>query len=67
VSPPPSTLTAFTPQENRHTKIFGTCGQITGGGRHIEIYDFTTDERTVIDAFIRAHHQGQSELLLTGA
>ncbi|MEK2494052.1 Gfo/Idh/MocA family oxidoreductase [Kitasatospora purpeofusca] len=82
------TLTAFTPQENRHTKIFGTCGQITGDGRTIEIYDFVTDERTVIDtdnggasaaeghgggdaalveAFVRAHHRGRPELLLSGA
>ncbi|MFJ4689356.1 Gfo/Idh/MocA family protein [Streptomyces sp. NPDC088789] len=43
------TLTAFTPQENRHTKIFGTRGQITGDGRIIEVYDFLTDERTLID------------------
>ncbi|MFE7331270.1 Gfo/Idh/MocA family protein [Streptomyces sp. NPDC057565] len=43
------TAIAFTPQENRHTKIFGTRGQITGDGQHIEIYDFTTNERTVID------------------
>ncbi|MFE6755476.1 Gfo/Idh/MocA family protein [Streptomyces sp. NPDC057684] len=43
------TLTAFTPQEDRHTKIFGTRGQLTGDGRTIEVYDFTTDERTLID------------------
>ncbi|GAA0905412.1 MULTISPECIES: Gfo/Idh/MocA family protein [Streptomyces violaceusniger group] len=81
------TLTAFTPQENRHTKLFGTHGQITGDGRTIEIYDFRTDERTVIDtdnggasaaeghgggdaglieAFVRAHHEGRPDLLLTG-
>lgn len=80
-------VTAFTPQENRHTKIFGTRGQITGDGRQIEIYDFTTDERTVIDtddggasaaeghgggdvglvaAFVRSHHEGRPEFLLTG-
>ncbi|WP_199823438.1 Gfo/Idh/MocA family protein [Streptomyces sp. NRRL WC-3742] len=43
------TLTAFTPLENRHTKIFGTRGQLTGDGRHIEIYDFHTETRTVHD------------------
>lgn len=43
------TLTAFTPLENRHTKIFGTRGQVTGDGRSIEIYDFRTETRTVHD------------------
>ncbi|MGA5097056.1 Gfo/Idh/MocA family protein [Streptomyces lavendulocolor] len=43
------TLTAFTPLENRHTKIFGSRGQITGDGRHIEVYDFLTERTTVID------------------
>ncbi|WSY18995.1 Gfo/Idh/MocA family oxidoreductase (plasmid) [Embleya sp. NBC_00896] len=43
------TLTAFTPIENRHTKIFGTRGQLTGDGRHIRIYDFRTERTTVID------------------
>ncbi|MFB7224516.1 Gfo/Idh/MocA family protein [Streptomyces sp. NPDC056227] len=82
------TLTAFTPLENRQTKIFGSRGQITGDGRTIEIYDFLTDERTVIDtdsggasaadghgggdaglisAFLRAHHEGRPDLLLSGA
>lgn len=43
------TLTAFTPLENRRTKIFGTRGQLTGDGRHIEVYDFLTERTTVID------------------
>ncbi|MEZ0095236.1 Gfo/Idh/MocA family protein [Streptacidiphilus sp. EB129] len=43
------TLSAFTPVENRHTKIFGTHGQITGDGRHIQVYDFRTERTTVID------------------
>ncbi|MFI6294931.1 Gfo/Idh/MocA family protein [Nonomuraea sp. NPDC050790] len=43
------TMTAFTPLENRHTKIFGTTGQLTGDGRHIHIYDFTTERTTTID------------------
>ncbi|MFC9328636.1 Gfo/Idh/MocA family protein [Kitasatospora sp. NPDC057015] len=43
------TLTAFTPLENRHTKIFGTRGQLTGDGRHIEVYDFRAETRTVLD------------------
>ncbi|MCW3839581.1 Gfo/Idh/MocA family oxidoreductase [Micromonospora yasonensis] len=43
------TLTAFTPLENRRTKIFGTRGQLTGDGRHLEVYDFRTERTTVID------------------
>ncbi len=43
------TLSAFTPLENRHTKIFGTRGQLTGDGRFLEIYDFRTERTTVID------------------
>ncbi|QKW24011.1 Gfo/Idh/MocA family oxidoreductase [Kitasatospora sp. NA04385] len=46
------TLTAFTPLENRHTKIFGTRGQLTGDGRHIEVYDFRTETRTVHDTSV---------------
>ncbi|MEV6583792.1 Gfo/Idh/MocA family oxidoreductase [Streptomyces sp. NPDC051582] len=42
-------LTAFTPLENRHTKIFGSRGQLTGDGRRIEVYDFLTERTTVID------------------
>ncbi|MEV0647317.1 Gfo/Idh/MocA family oxidoreductase [Phytomonospora sp. NPDC050363] len=38
------TVTAFTPQENRHTKVFGSGGQLTGDGRRIEVLDFTTNE-----------------------
>ncbi|SEB31015.1 Gfo/Idh/MocA family protein [Streptomyces melanosporofaciens] len=43
------TMTAFTPLENRHTKIFGTRGQLTGDGRHIRVYDFRTERTTVVD------------------
>ncbi|AZM48745.1 oxidoreductase [Streptomyces sp. WAC 06738] len=46
------TLTAFTPLENRHTKIFGTRGQLTGDGRHLSIYDFRTEQTTVIDTSV---------------
>lgn len=41
-------MMAFTPMENRHTKVFGTRGQLTGDGEKIEIYDFQTDVRTEI-------------------
>ncbi|MEV6110853.1 gfo/Idh/MocA family oxidoreductase, partial [Streptomyces sp. NPDC051940] len=50
------TLTAFTPMEQRHTRIFGTRGQLTGDGRHLELYDFATEERTAIDT----HAEGAS-------
>ncbi|WP_433259645.1 Gfo/Idh/MocA family protein (plasmid) [Streptosporangium sp. CA-135522] len=43
------TMTAFTPLENRHTKIFGTAGQLTGDGRFIHIYDFKSEKTTTVD------------------
>ncbi|MGP3961751.1 Gfo/Idh/MocA family protein [Nonomuraea sp. 3N208] len=43
------TMTAFTPLENRHTKFFGTRGQLTGDGRFIHVYDFVTERTTTID------------------
>ncbi|GAB3976411.1 Gfo/Idh/MocA family oxidoreductase [Actinoallomurus acanthiterrae] len=43
------TMTAFTPLENRHTKIFGTRGQLTGDGRYLHLYDFRTERTTTID------------------
>ena len=43
------TLTAFTPNEGRRTRIFGSAGQLTGDGRTIELYDFRTERTRVID------------------
>ncbi len=43
------TMTAFTPLENRHTKIFGTRGQLTGDGRFVHVYDFRTERTTTVD------------------
>ncbi|GAA2800411.1 Gfo/Idh/MocA family oxidoreductase [Kitasatospora paracochleata] len=43
------TLTAFTPMEDRRTKVFGTRGQLTGDGRHIEVYDFRSERTVRID------------------
>ncbi|NEA59739.1 Gfo/Idh/MocA family oxidoreductase [Streptomyces sp. SID13666] len=63
------TLTAFTPLENRHTKIFGTRGQLTGDGRKIEVYDFLTERTTVIDTSLdgssaaEGHAGGDAALL----
>ncbi|MEV6013288.1 Gfo/Idh/MocA family oxidoreductase [Streptomyces sp. NPDC051976] len=63
------TLTAFTPLENRHTKIFGTRGQVTGDGQHIELYDFHTETRTIYDTSLDGSsaaegHAGGDEALL---
>ncbi|WP_323377187.1 Gfo/Idh/MocA family protein [Streptomyces smaragdinus] len=53
------TLTAFTPMEHRHTKIFGTRGQLTGDGRHIEVFDFATEARTAIDTLAGGASAGE--------
>jgi predicted dehydrogenase len=44
------TMTAFTRQRDRETRIFGTRGELTGNGRFIEVYDFLTDATERIDA-----------------
>jgi predicted dehydrogenase len=49
------TMTAFTPGANRQTRIFGTRGQVTGDGQHIEIYDFLTEQSTVVDTDAGGH------------
>ncbi|MDR1807477.1 MAG: Gfo/Idh/MocA family oxidoreductase [Propionibacteriaceae bacterium] len=64
------TMTAFTPVENRRTRIFGTRGELTGDGRMIEVYDFLTEKTTVIDtqAFgldLDGGHGGGDDALLT--
>ncbi|RSM89669.1 gfo/Idh/MocA family oxidoreductase [Kibdelosporangium aridum] len=46
------TMAAFTPLENRHTKIFGTRGQLKGDGRYIHVYDFRSERTTTIDTSI---------------
>lgn len=43
------TMTAFTEQRDRNTRIFGTRGEISANGSQIEIYDFMTDKRTTIN------------------
>jgi predicted dehydrogenase len=49
------TLTAFTPGSNRKTRIFGTRGQITGDGQHLEIFDFFTERTTTLDTLASGH------------
>jgi predicted dehydrogenase len=50
------TMTAFSEGANRKTRIFGTKGQITGDGQHIEIYDFFTQATTRIDTHEGSGH-----------
>ena len=41
------TVTAFTPMEDRKTRIFGSQGMIEGDGEEIRVFDFNT-EKTVM-------------------
>jgi predicted dehydrogenase len=43
------TMTAFTKQADRKTRIFGTRGEIYGNGDTIEVYDFLTDQTRLIE------------------
>lgn len=53
------TMTAFTPLENRHTKIFGTLGQLTGDGRFIHVYDFASERTTTVDTSRGGSHTAE--------
>jgi predicted dehydrogenase len=48
------TMTAFTPMEDRRTRVFGTRGQVTGDGRHFHHYDFLTGRTTTTDTWAHA-------------
>ena len=43
------TMTAFNAGSNRKTRIFGTRGEIYGDGQFIEITDFVSDEKRLVD------------------
>lgn len=43
------TMTAFNQGAHRKTRIFGTRGEIYGDGQYIEVFDFLTDQKRVID------------------
>ncbi|HEY3507082.1 MAG TPA: Gfo/Idh/MocA family oxidoreductase [Actinocatenispora sp.] len=43
------TMTAFTEQSDRETKLFGTHGQLTGDGVTIDVYDFLTGTHRTVD------------------
>lgn len=57
------TMTAFTPWEDRRTKLFGSLGQLYGDGSTIEHYDFLTDQTHIyeippIEQSLMEHHGG---------
>ncbi|ADD44621.1 Gfo/Idh/MocA family protein [Stackebrandtia nassauensis] len=41
------TVTAFTPFEDRKTRIFGSHGMIEGDGQEIRVFDFNTEKTTI--------------------
>lgn len=43
------TMTAFNLSGHRRTRLFGTRGEISGDGVHLEVVDFLTDRTEVID------------------
>jgi predicted dehydrogenase len=43
------TMTAFTPQEDRRTRIFGTHGSIDGDGTRIRLHDFLSGATEVVE------------------
>ncbi|MFI6294033.1 Gfo/Idh/MocA family protein [Nonomuraea sp. NPDC050790] len=44
------TMTAFTPQQHRQTRVFGTRGSIEGDGVLLKVTDFVTGETSVVDS-----------------
>jgi hypothetical protein len=43
------TMTAFNASAHRKTRLFGARGEIYGDGERIEIFDFLTDQKRVVD------------------
>ncbi len=63
------TLTAFTPMEGRHTRLFGTHGYIEGDNNLIHITDFRNGRRRTIDTetgigstAAEGHHGGDAAI-----
>ena len=48
------TMTGFTRQRDRETRVFGTRGELFGDGRRIELHDFLTDRTETLDTGIAA-------------
>jgi predicted dehydrogenase len=44
------TVSAFTPMENRRTRLQGTRGYLDGDGRHVTLLDFLTGETEILDS-----------------
>ena len=44
------TMSAFTPQEHRRTRLMGTHGYLDGDGRTLRHVDFRTGEESVLDS-----------------
>ncbi|MCX4695333.1 Gfo/Idh/MocA family protein [Streptomyces sp. NBC_01408] len=42
------TMTAFTEQADRQTRVFGTRGELRGDGRQLRVYDFLTRTEEVV-------------------
>ncbi len=63
------TMTAFTKARQRETRIFGTCGELYGNGTKIQVYNFLTGARDIIDtsedvpASLADHGGGDYELI----
>ncbi len=43
------TMTGFSRQGHRETKLFGTRGELTGDGEKLDVFDFLTDTHHIID------------------
>jgi predicted dehydrogenase len=54
------TMTAFTRGRDRETRIFGTKGELFGNGQTLEIFDFLTEQTTVIDTELESDGSIQS-------
>lgn len=64
------TMTGFTRQRDRETRLFGTRGELSGDGRTIEIHDFLTDRTETIDtgvtsdgSIVTGHGGGDARLM----
>ena len=64
------TMTAFTRQRDRETRIFGTRGELFGNGTTIELHDFLTDRTETVstdrasDGSIATGHGGGDDRLM---